>query len=241
MSVCNCARALKKENCLGRKKTAIEQLLEIDGAIDFFLMTASMNVNWEGSSTDIERHKLTVIAAAVNRQFEMKLDCFDVRLTWAKLRNRWETWVRATHYVPPKKVNPTTGEINIDDFAWDQLVRVVPGAEIFRRKKMISPNMVCTVFNRTPPSLAPEELPSRVRLNMSLASKMRGKSTEEEELNACMDEVYKIDKLKISENYVYFCFALFREGEFRRCFNLLPNKTLKYEYIVLQYNLNFEV
>ena len=29
-----------------------------------------------------------------------------------------------SHYLPSKKVNSTTGEINIDDFAWDQLVRV---------------------------------------------------------------------------------------------------------------------
>lgn len=126
-------------------------------------------------------------------------------------------------------------------------MQIVPGSEIFRRKKMISPNMVCTVFNRTPPSLVPEELHSRGRLNMSTgrsSSRKRRKSpeeVEEEELNACMDEVYKIDELAISEKYIDFCFALFRESEFRTCFNLLPNKTLKYEYIVRQYNLNFEL
>lgn len=56
-----------------------------------FLMTASMNVNWEGSSTDIERHKLITIAVAVNRQFGTTLDCFYIKLTWAKLWAQWET------------------------------------------------------------------------------------------------------------------------------------------------------
>ena len=100
-------------------------LLQIDGAIEFFLETASLNVKWEGSSTDIKRDKLITVAAAVNRQFGTHLDCLDIKLTWAKLRTPWETWVRSTHYLPSKKVNSTTGEINIDDFAWDQLVRVV--------------------------------------------------------------------------------------------------------------------
>ena len=126
-------------------------------------------------------------------------------------------------------------------------MQIVPDSEIFRRKKLISLNMVCTVLNHTPPSLAPEELHSRGRLNMSSfrsSSKKWRKSpegVEEEELNACVDEIYKIDELTISETYIDFCFALFRESEFRTCFNLLPNKTLKYEYIVLQSNLNFEV
>ena len=113
-----------KESCLGRKKTAMEHLLQIDGAIEFFLETASLNVKWEGSSTDIKRDKLITVAAAVNRQFGTHLDCLDIKLTWAKLRTLWETWVRSTHYLPSKKVNSTTGEINIDDFAWDQLVSV---------------------------------------------------------------------------------------------------------------------
>ena len=71
-------------------------------------------------------------------------------------------------------------------------MQIVPDSEIFRRKKMISPNMVCTVFNRTPPSLVPEELHSRGRLNMSSgrsSSRKRRKSpeeVEEEELNACV-------------------------------------------------------
>ena len=126
-------------------------------------------------------------------------------------------------------------------------MQVVSDTEVFRMKAMILPNMVCSVFNRTPPSLAPEELHSRGHMNMSSSrssSKKRRKSPkeiEEEELNACMDEVYKIDELTIFEKYIDFCFALFRESELRSCFNLLPNKTLKYEYIVLQYNLNFEV
>ena len=123
-------------------------------------------------------------------------------------------------------------------------VQVVPGAEVFRREPMISPNMVCTVFNRTPPSLAPEELHPRGRLNMPLGRtsskkrRMSPKEVEEEEADACMKEVYQIDKLRTSEKYIDFCFALFGESEFRSCFNLIPNKTLKYEYVVWQYNKN---
>ena len=102
----------------------MERLLEIDGAIEFFLMTTSMNVDSEGSSTNIVGDRLIIVVANVNRQFGTDFNCFDIKLTWDKLRSLWETWVRATHYVPPKKVNSSTGEINIDDFAWDQLVRV---------------------------------------------------------------------------------------------------------------------
>jgi len=71
-----------------------EQLLEIDGVVEFFLMTASMNVNWGGSSTDIPGDKLIAVAAAVNRQFGTHLDCMDIKLGWAKLRALWETWSR---------------------------------------------------------------------------------------------------------------------------------------------------
>ncbi|KAK9997780.1 hypothetical protein SO802_017383 [Lithocarpus litseifolius] len=205
----------------------MEQLLQIDGAIEFFLMTATTNVDWHGSSTDIVSDRLTTVAANVNRQFGTDLDCFAVKLTWVKLRSLWETWVRATYYVPPKKVNFSTGEINIDDFAWDQLVRIVPDAEIFRRKKMISPNMVCTVFNRTPPSLAPEEFHLR-----------HLEEAEEKEWKACMDMVLSIDALLNSLEYTMFCMSLFKNREIRRCFDLLPSKTLKYEYVIMQYNLS---
>lgn len=102
----------------------MERLLEIDGAIEFFLMIASMNVNWEGRSTDIVGDRLIVVAAIVNRKFGTDLNCFDVKFTWNKLRALWETWVRVETYVPHKMINFTTGEIKIDDFAWDQLVRV---------------------------------------------------------------------------------------------------------------------
>ena len=91
----------------------MEQLFQIDGAIEFFLETASSNVNWEGSSTDIERDKLITVAAAGNRQFGIHLDCLDIELTWAKLRAFWETWVHATYYVPSEADYFTTGEINI--------------------------------------------------------------------------------------------------------------------------------
>lgn len=97
-------------------------------------------------------------------------------------------------------------------------LQIVPDAEIFRRKKMISPNMVCTVFNRTPPSLAPEEL------------YLTSSELDEEEWNACIALANSIDQLR-------FFKTLFRDCEVRRCFNLLPNKTLKYEYFVMQYNL----
>ncbi|KAF3956565.1 hypothetical protein CMV_018316 [Castanea mollissima] len=198
----------------------MERLLEIDGAIEFFLMIASMNVNWEGCSTDIVGDRLIAVAAIVNRKFGTDLNCFDIKFTWNKLRALWETWVRVGIFVPLKGIHFTTGEINLDDFAWNQLVRIVPDAEIFRRKKMISPNMVCTVFNRTPPSLAPE--PRLKRLKPS--------EDKEEDWNACIALANSIDQLRLFE-------TLFKDREILRCFNLLPNKTLKYEYFVMQYNL----
>ena len=87
-------------------------------------MTASTNVNWEGSSTDIKRHKLITIAVAVNRQFGTTLDYFDIKLTWAKLWTLWETWVCMTHYVHHENVNSTTGTIDINNCTWDQLWRI---------------------------------------------------------------------------------------------------------------------
>ncbi|KAK9997829.1 hypothetical protein SO802_017432, partial [Lithocarpus litseifolius] len=162
-----------------------------------------------GSSTDIVSDKLITVATDVNHQFGIDLNCFDIKLTWDKLRSLWETWVHATHYVPPEKANFSTGEINIDDFVWDQLVKIVPDAEIFRRKKMISPNMECTVFNRTPPLLAPEEFHLRDL-----------KEAEEKEWEACMDMVNLIDALHNSREYNKFCMSLFKNREIRSLHNL---------------------
>ena len=58
----------------------MEQILEIDGAMEFFLMIASTNVNWEGNSIDIERDKLITIAAIINCQFETLLDFFQYKI-----------------------------------------------------------------------------------------------------------------------------------------------------------------
>ncbi|KAK9997769.1 hypothetical protein SO802_017372 [Lithocarpus litseifolius] len=212
----------------------MEQLLEIDGAIEFFLLAASKNVNWKGSSTDIERNKLEAIANEVNRKFGTALDALDISLTWAKFRSLWETWVLAKHYAHRGKVNSTTGTIEMDDFAWDQLERVVPGAEVFRRKPMILPNVVCSIFDRTPSWLAPEEH-SRQRQNMS-SSKMPSRKRkpsfeeiEEEEIKTCMLKVYKIDELESSErNYrvllrtslevFYALFMAAMTAKVRKCF-----------------------
>ena len=76
--------------------------------------------------------------------------------------------------------------------------------------------MVCSVFNRTPPSLAPEE-----RYLSSF-------DFEEEEWNACIAIANTTHQLRFFE-------TLFSDREIQRCFNLLPNKTLKYEYFVMQY------
>ena len=102
----------------------MEKLLDVEGAIELFLMYASQNVNWEGSTTDIPRDKVNIIAAAVKREFGIELSFFDINLTWAHLRAYWETWVRSTHYVPSESVNATTGKIDISVYKWDQLVRV---------------------------------------------------------------------------------------------------------------------
>ena len=102
----------------------MEKLLDVEGAIELFLMYASQNVNWEGSTTDIPRDKVNIIAAAVKREFGIELSFFDINLTWAHLRAYWETWARSTHYVPSESVNATTGKIDISVYKWDQLVRV---------------------------------------------------------------------------------------------------------------------
>ncbi|KAK9997770.1 hypothetical protein SO802_017373 [Lithocarpus litseifolius] len=205
----------------------MEQLREIDGAIEFFLLDASKNVNWEGSSTDIERNKLEAIANEVNRKFGTALDAFDIKLTWAKLRSLWETWVLVKHYAHRGKVNFTTGTIEMDEFAWDQLERVVPGAEVFRGKPMILPNVVCSIFDRTPSWLAPQE-----------HSSQRQPSSEEvkEEIKTSMHKVYEIDELKSSERYIRFCLTIFKDPEVRETFDYLPNKFLRREYVIKKYN-----
>ncbi|KAF3946453.1 hypothetical protein CMV_027283 [Castanea mollissima] len=219
----------------------MEQLLERDGAMEFFLEAASMNVDWKGSSTDIERNKLETIANEVNRKFGTALDPFDIRLTWAKIRALWETWVKAKRYTRRGKANSTTGTIDIDDFEWDQLLRVVPEAEVFRRKPMILPDTVCTIFDRTSPWLAPEEHSSQ-RRNMSSSrtpSKRRGPSpeeVEEDEINACMLKVHEIDALKSSEIYIQFCLSIFKDAEIRKTFDYLPNKILRRKYVIMKYN-----
>ena len=103
-------------------------------------------------------------------------------------------------------------------------VQIVPDSEVFRRECMISPNMVCSVFNQTPPSLAPEEL----HLNMS-------PEEVEEEIDACMSEVYKIDHLRTSNVYTVFCRLIFENAEIRECFDCLPNKKLRCEYVLKKF------
>ena len=102
----------------------MEQLLEKDGEIDFFLMTAATYVNWQSSSTDIKRNQLVTVANAVNLNFETTLDSMDVRSVWAKLQARWETWVRTKHYMHSDNVDDSTWTLQISDFTWDQLFRV---------------------------------------------------------------------------------------------------------------------
>ena len=95
----------------------MEKLLEI-GAIKFFLMHASWNVSWEGSTTDIPRDKLNTIAAAVKREFRIELNFYDINLAQAELWGLWET-----HYVPSEMVKAATGEIDISEYKWNQLLR----------------------------------------------------------------------------------------------------------------------
>ena len=113
----------ERKSCIGRKKPTLEKLLEI-GAIEFFLMHASRNVNWEGSTTGIPRDKLSTIAAAIKREFRIELNSYDINLAWAELRALWETWVRSTHYVPSETVKAATGEIDISEYKWNQLLWV---------------------------------------------------------------------------------------------------------------------
>ena len=100
----------------------MEKLLEIV-AIKFFLMHASRNVNWEGSTIDIPKDKLNTIVAAVKREFRIELNFYDINLAWAELWALWEMWVRSTHYVPSETVKAATGEIDISEYKWNQLLR----------------------------------------------------------------------------------------------------------------------
>ena len=108
-------------------------------------------------------------------------------------------------------------------------VQVVPDSEVFQRECMISPNMLCSVFNQTPPSLAPEELHFRTYLNKS-------PEEVEEEIDACMSEVYKIDDLRTSHVYTAFCRLIFENTEIRKTFDCLPNEKLKCEYVLKKFN-----
>ena len=106
---------------------------------------------------------------------------------------------------------------------------------------MILPNMVCSVFKRTPPWLAPKKH-SIGRQNMSSGGtsfkKLRTspKEIEEEEINACMCKVYKIDELKTSEIHICFCLSIFKDLVIRECIDYLSNKLLRYEYVIKKYD-----
>uniref|UniRef100_A0A7N2N652 Uncharacterized protein n=1 Tax=Quercus lobata TaxID=97700 RepID=A0A7N2N652_QUELO len=166
----------------------MEQLMQLDGAVEYFLVISSKDVNWNGSSTNILRDRLETVAETMNQKYDTALNSYDVRLTWAKIRNRWETWVKAIHYAPGV-VDDSAGIIEMDNFSWDLLERVVPEAIVFRGKPMLFPNMVCTIFNRTPVQLLPVEHPSyhRNKSSSSRTSKRRSpKELEEEEKEACM-------------------------------------------------------
>ena len=104
---------------------------------------------------------------------------------------------------------------------------------------MILPNMVCSVFNHTPPRLAPEEHSSGCYNMFSGRTshkkrRMSPKEVEEEEINTCMRKVYKINEL--SEIHICFCLSIFKDFVIRECFNYLPNKLLRYEYVIKKYD-----
>ncbi|KAK9995234.1 hypothetical protein SO802_019920 [Lithocarpus litseifolius] len=215
----------------------MEQLKERDGAIDFFLMTAATNVDWYNDSTDIQRSKLVTIANAVNFKFGTTLDSMNVKVIWAKVRARWETWVRTKHHVRSDKADYTTGTFQISKFTWDRLSRIVLDFEVFRRQPMISPNMVCSVFNCTPSRPTPDEH-SNSRQNMSSGGTSSGKrlpslkEVENEEIAASMRKVYEIDELANLEEYINFCFTVFEDPKIREVFNYLLKKLLRRQYII---------
>ena len=101
--------------------------------------------------------------------------------------------------------------------------------------------MVCSVFNRTPPWLAPKEHSSG-RQNMFLGRtssknlRTSPKEIEEEEINDCMCKVYKTDELKTSEINIRFCLSIFKDLVIRECFDYLSNKLLRYEYVIRKYD-----
>ena len=101
-------------------------------------------------------------------------------------------------------------------------MQVVPDSEVFVRKRMISPDMLCSVFDQTPPSLAPEELYLTGRFSLS-------PEEAAEKIAACMSEAYKIDGLR--DRYSSYCLSLFEDAESRACFDCLPNKKLRFEYV----------
>lgn len=62
------------------------------------------------------------------------------------------------------------------------------------------------------------------------------KEVEEEEINACVRKVYKIDELKTSKMHIRFCLSIFKDLVIHKCFDYLPNKFLRYEYVIKKYD-----
>lgn len=62
------------------------------------------------------------------------------------------------------------------------------------------------------------------------------KEVEEEEINACVRKVYKIDELKTSEMHIRFCLSIFKDPVIHECFDYLHNKLLRYEYVIKKYD-----
>ena len=101
--------------------------------------------------------------------------------------------------------------------------------------------MVCSVFNHTPPWLTPKEHSSdhqNMSSSRTSSKKWRTspKEVEEEEINAYMRKVYKIDELKTSEIHIRVCLSIFKDPVIQECFDYLSNKLLKYEYVIKKYD-----
>ena len=62
------------------------------------------------------------------------------------------------------------------------------------------------------------------------------KEVEKKEIITCMRKIYKIDELKTSEIYIHFCLSIFKDPVIQECFDYLPNKLLRYEYVIKKYN-----
>ena len=116
-------------------------------------------------------------------------------------------------------------------------VQLVSDSEVFQRKPMILPNMFCSVFNRTPSWLAPEEHSNGPPSGTSSRKRRRSpEEVEQEEIDACMCKVCEIDKLTDSEAIISFCFSLFEDPRIRETFNYLPKKLLRKQYVIGKYD-----